>query len=116
MERLTPTGLAKTGGRRVTLLGSLRAVLERLPDEEHAALLVVSDERGEDEARRLWRELGRTSRLWVYAATRGPDELYTFRPETIIGVAPDAYHGILGRMWAAVQRAIETRYQTVHWG
>lgn len=113
MRHITPTGHGKDGRARVQLLGSTAAVLEAIgPD----GFLIVSNVGKAHDAMRLNVQMGRSTVLKYLFSSHGPNQFYELPPETIIGVDVEAWHGVPIAMWEQVQRIIETRFKTVHWG
>lgn len=115
MQRMTPTGYAKMG-KPLPLLGSLRAVLEALPDDGNA-LLVARDFEQVSEAALLWHELGREAALAYCVASAGQSAIVAFRAEMVVGVSPDAWRGAFNSTaWLDMQKAIQARFAKVHFG
>jgi hypothetical protein len=116
MEYRTPTGIAQQKGMPAKQLGSLESVLEAMNCK---GSLIVAGSAAQYEALEILPRL--TARpdprsLHFIYATSGPDPLYALHPDTVIGVAPDAFRFVSMVMWADMQRIITKRFKTVHWG
>lgn len=114
MDRITPTGWGKTGGREVERLGSLRAVMEALKDT--GGVIIIGTLAQAHEGADIRRELDiPMDRFAFMAAAAGPDELHRIHPETPVGVAPNAFASVPVAMWADMQKIISKRFTKVVW-
>ena len=113
MEHITPTGWARDGGRQVKRLGGLRPLLEHMMD---GGALVVPSINAAKEAEAIIAELGyRRGCFTILTDAGGPNQIYELRPNTAIGIHPEAFTRIPGAMWGDWYKALDSRHGWVMW-
>lgn len=121
MRRITPTGWGKQKGTPVEQLGTLEAVVRAMAAVEgvlsDGGVIIIPRLIARTDVERVIRDAGFDPYYFaLVSASGGPGSLYNIRPETVVGVAPDAFEGIPGEMWADMQRIMSSRFRTVFWG
>jgi hypothetical protein len=112
---ITPTGFAKQGGKPVEQLGSLRAVIEALPD---GGVLVMATQDDFFEAGDILNPAGRgpeALHVITAAASSYDDTMLRFPAETPIGIAPGAYDRSMPQEYERAYAHLR-RFKTVVWG
>lgn len=112
MDRITPTGWARSGGRAVEQLGSTRAVVAALPD---GATIIAADRR---EIASILTELGRNPaalRVMSASGAASAEDLGALPRTTRVGVAVGVFERFSAAEYEAAYRHL-ARFTGVIWG